>query len=380
MLQIAPLSDVPAAYEIGRAAAAVDTPDIPFPSPEAFDGRIRLPWPGSTHEQHLAILDGAPAGHLELNLPQLDNQANINVQLTVHPAWRRRGVGRALHAFAVERVRALGRTHLIAPTIDRHPDGAAPAPASDGSAAFVPASEGRPAFAPASERRPAFAPASDGSGAFASASEGRPAGGGPVVPAVDGSAAFATAMGAVAGLVETRSRLEVGAVDPVAVADGYRIVQWTGVGPEEHLGDIAYLAGRLNEDAPTGDIAWEAEKHDAERVRAAEETSVARQRTVLHTGAVHEATGRLVAWTRLACRDDVRWHAWQDITIVDPGHRGQRLGLAVKVGNLRYARRLRPELRAIDTFNAAENAHMLRINQALGFRPVDAWTQWQVTV
>jgi GNAT superfamily N-acetyltransferase len=327
MLQIAPLSDVQAAYEIGRAAAAMDTPDIPFPSPEAFEGRLLVPWPGSTHEQHLATLDGAPAGHLELNLPQLDNRANVNVQLTVHPAGRRRGVGRALYAFAVERARALGRTNLIAPTIDRHPGDATPA-STVGS----------------------------------------------------GPAAFATAMGAAAGLVETRSRLEAGTVGPVELADGYRLVQWTGVGPEKYLGDIAYLAGRLNEDAPTGDIAWEAEQHDAERVRAAEEASVVRQRTVLHTGAVHEATGRLVAWTRLACRDDVRWQAWQDITIVDPGHRGHRLGLAVKVGNLRHARRLRPELRAIDTFNAAENAHMLRINEALGFRPVDAWTQWQATV
>lgn len=37
-------------------------------------------------------------------------------------------------------------------------------------------------------------------------------------------------------------------------------------------------------------------------------------------------------------------------------------------------------MRAIDTFNAAENAHMVRINEQLGFRPVDGWTDWQLAL
>jgi GNAT superfamily N-acetyltransferase len=115
-------------------------------------------------------------------------------------------------------------------------------------------------------------------------------------------------------------------------------------------------------------------------VRAAEEAMRIRGRMGWHTGAVHEGSGRLVAWTMIAGQDDTAWHAWQNITIVDPDHRGHGLGLTIKNQNLRYARSGCPGLRAIDTFNAAENDHMLRINRTMGFRKVDEWTQWQLTV
>ena len=70
-------------------------------------------------------------------------------------------------------------------------------------------------------------------------------------------------------------------------------------------------------------------------------------------------------------------HAWQFLTVVDPAHRGHRLGLAVKLANLRYALGHEPALRVIDTWNAAANRHMIAINEALGFRPVDVWSKWQ---
>ncbi|RSM46584.1 GNAT family N-acetyltransferase [Actinoplanes sp. ATCC 53533] len=315
MLRIAPLADDQTAFEIDRAAAESDTPDIPLGTFEAYRARLRHPWPGNELEQYLAVHDGVPAGHLELGLPLLDNLANVNVQLFVHPEQRRRGIGRALFGHAVERTRALGRRHLIGPTTD---DGAA----------------------------------------------------------------FARAMGAAAGLVEVRSRLDLATAEPpdTPVAAGYRLVRWTNVAPAEFLDDLGYLESRLNADAPTGDLAWEAEKVDAARVRAAEEAIRVRRRTAFHTGAVHEDSGRLIAWTTIAGQDDTAWHAWQSITIVDPGHRGHGLGLTIKNQNLRYARSSRPGLRAIDTFNAATNDHMLRINRTMGFRAVDQWTQWQLTV
>jgi len=95
---------------------------------------------------------------------------------------------------------------------------------------------------------------------------------------------------------------------------------------------------------------------------------------------VHEASGRLVASTVITARDDVVRHGWQGVTIVEPGHRGCGLGLTIKSQNLRYARSCRPALRAIDTFNAAANAPLLRINQLRGVRKADEVTQWQLTV
>jgi hypothetical protein len=37
-------------------------------------------------------------------------------------------------------------------------------------------------------------------------------------------------------------------------------------------------------------------------------------------------------------------------------------------------------LRVINTWNAAVNDHMISINEALGFRPVDALVNWQQEV
>lgn len=315
MLQIVPLADAQTAFGVDLAAAEADMPDIPLGTFEAYSARLVHPWPGNELEHYLAVRDGVPVGHLELGLPQLDNLANVNVQLSVHPAHRRLGTGRALLGYAVERTRALGRRHLIGPTLGD-------------------------------------------------------------------SAGFAKALGAVAGLVEVRSRLELAAAEPedTAMAAGYRLVQWTNVAPAEFLDDIGYLDGRLNTDSPTGDLAWEAENIDAARIRAAERALRLRLRTAFHSGAVHEGSGRLVAWTMIATQDDTVWHAWQNITIVDPDHRGHGLGLTIKNQNLRYARRDCAGLRVIDTFNAAENDHMLRINRRMGFRKMDEWTQWQLTV
>ena len=89
----------------------------------------------------------------------------------------------------------------------------------------------------------------------------------------------------------------------VGAAAGYRLVRWTNAAPAEFLDDLGYLDSRPNADAPTGDLAWEAEKVDAARVRAAEEAMRVRRRTAFHTGAVHEDSGRLIAWTMIAGPD-----------------------------------------------------------------------------
>ncbi len=96
--------------------------------------------------------------------------------------------------------------------------------------------------------------------------------------------------------------------------------------------------------------------------------------------AVHEPSGQVVAWTLIDLGPSADWHAFQQITIVDPAHRGHRLGLLTKVENLRWVLHHEPALRVIDTWNAAENRHMITINEQLGFRPVDAWTDWQLTI
>jgi hypothetical protein len=152
------------------------------------------------------------------------------------------------------------------------------------------------------------------------------------------------------------------------------------VPPHPYIDHVAYLDSRFMADAPLGDLDWEPENVDAERVRQDEQRRLDQGVGRYHAGAVHEASDRLVAWTNLTGAHDSPTHLWQNITIVDPPHRGHRLGMIVKLENLRRARAARPELTAIDTFNASSNEYMLSINRTMGFRPVDTWIQWQVTV
>jgi hypothetical protein len=67
----------------------------------------------------------------------------------------------------------------------------------------------------------------------------------------------------------------------------------------------------------------------------------------------------------------------QDDTLVAKAHRGNRLGMLVKILNLRRLEAERPSVERILTFNAAENEHMLAINVALGFRPAGHSGEWQ---
>ena len=80
-------------------------------------------------------------------------------------------------------------------------------------------------------------------------------------------------------------------------AAGYEIRTWRDRTPDELLDDRALLEQRISTDAPTGDLPFEQERWDGERIREYEETHVARGRTVLSAGAVKD--GRLVAFTDL---------------------------------------------------------------------------------
>ncbi|MEV4544916.1 GNAT family N-acetyltransferase [Micromonospora echinaurantiaca] len=332
-IEAADQAAIDAAYRVGAAANDADLPDFPPFCRRRFEAAVRHPMPGTGAIWALARLDGEPAGYLALDLPELDNTDNATADLIVHPAHRRRGVGRALHEHGVRLLRERGRKRVVGMAVSALP-------------------------------------------------------GGPSRPAA--GAAFAAALGAHPALLEVRRRLDVTRLDQAGLdallaearggTTGYRTVQWRGGTPEEHLADIAYLDGRLMTDSPTGDLHWEAEQVDAERVRGTERALDARGRRRYHTAVRHEESGRLVAWTLLDVGASADWHAFQQITIVDPEHRGHRLGLLTKIENLRHLLAHEPAVRVIDTFNAAENAHMVRINEQLGFRPVDGWTDWQLTI
>ncbi|PZG13808.1 GNAT family N-acetyltransferase [Micromonospora craterilacus] len=321
------------AYRIVAAAQAVDVPDVPVGDRAEF-GRVAAHPPyGNVVLTALARRDGDAVGYLWIRLPQLDNTGNASVELVVDPAHRRQGVGRVLLGYARRVAAEHGRKRLIAETTDGLPgESASPAP----GAAFAAAAGARPAL-PDVRRR------------------------------LDTTRLDHTSLAALHDMARSR-------------AAGYRTVAWVGAVAEEYVADIARLEGRLFADAPTGELVVEAEKVDAKRFREMERIRALRGRRRYHLGAVHEATGRMVAWTMIDMGPSATWYASQEITIVDPEHRGHRLGLLIKVENLRHALAHEPALRAIDTWNAAANDHMITINEQLGFRPVNAGASWQLTI
>jgi GNAT superfamily N-acetyltransferase len=319
-----PLDSPDDAFGIVCSCQEFDQPDLPAMPLTAFAASLAAPWPGQEVEHYVGLRDGVPVGYLSLALPQRDNRTLCQVGLRVVPEHRRHGVGRALLDLAIERARALGRTHLVGTSVQIRPDGAA----------------------------------------------------------------FAQAIGAHAALQQIRSRLDLSTADQGRLdalradawkhADGYQLAQWVGLPPADLIDDVAAMASRFLAEAPTGDLDVEPERLDAEALRRNYAAYVERQRDVFNTAVLRG--GRVAGWTQIAGLRAEPERAWQQITLVLPEDRGHRLGLVVKLENLRLIRERRPELRFIDTLNAVVNTHMLAVNRAIGFEPAESTIEWQLTV
>ena len=326
-----------AVWEVETEASRFDLPALPvdpveetLSDPAVTRSRVRERW--------LAVKGEEILGAAMLTLPQLDNTGSAEVRVVVRPAVRRKGIGRALFDVAVLRAREEGRNIVI---------GEVPEPLTDGVAT-------------------------------ASGSASSPA------------AAFAAALGAKLALAEMCRVLDLEGLDEerlyaleaeaVSRSEGYELVQWAGPAPEHLLSDLARLTSRLSTDAPLGELEWAEEKWDGERVRESEDRATASGRHWVTTGAVHVASGRMVAYSDIGCSTYLPGPAFQWTTIVEGGHRGHRLGMLIKVANLRLLRREVPSARQVFTWNADSNTHMLAINKALGFRPVATWCEWQLNL
>ena len=142
--------------------------------------------------------------------------------------------------------------------------------------------------------------------------------------------------------------------------------------PEEWLEDRALLARRMSTDAPTGDIDLDEEDWDADRVR--QQWNTPSPIWAVESVARHVPSGRLVAFTDLLVRPAQPDLAVQSDTLVLREHRGNALGLGVKLANLRALQRERPDVTTVRTWNADTNTHMVAINERMGFS-VTGWTR-----
>lgn len=162
-----------------------------------------------------------------------------------------------------------------------------------------------------------------------------------------------------------------------AAGEDYELLSWTGSCPEGLAEQFGVLMSRMSTDAPTGELSYEAERWDVARVRHVEDTWRRAGLISLVAAARHRASGELAAYSVLQLPPVKPWLADQDDTLVAGSHRGHRLGMLVKLRNLRRLVSEYPAVERVLTFNAAENDHMLAINLALGFRPAGYDGEWQ---
>ncbi|MEV8095691.1 GNAT family N-acetyltransferase [Kitasatospora sp. NPDC085879] len=255
--------------------------------------------------------DGVPVGSAFLTLSDREERRRVaELELTVHPAERRRGTGTLLLEAAIGAARAEGRGILLAVAGEGGP-----------GEAFLAARGLRRVLVLVEARLP-----------LAAADDGR-----------------------LTALVERPH-------------PGYRLVDWDGTAPDGLL--ERYLAARpAMDDMPLGDTGHGAVRWTPDRLRAAAE-AVAARGDLLHTVAVvSEDDGAVVGFTELVVPGGGTGDGQHYGTGVLPAHRGRGLAGWMKAASVRTARRRHPALAGLLTDTAEENAPMRRVNEAFGYRP-----------
>lgn len=97
-------------YEVYLAAQRVDEPDGSWFTERPFGGWLSVGWDGDPREVWLAAEEGSAVGWYRLMTPSMENLDQAKLDLVVHPAERRRGLGLALLRHAAKRAAAHGRS------------------------------------------------------------------------------------------------------------------------------------------------------------------------------------------------------------------------------------------------------------------------------
>jgi mycothiol synthase len=212
---------------------------------------------------------------------------------------------------------------------------------------------------------------------------------GRVRGAVPSGAAFAAAMGGAPGLEQRESEIDLASLDLAMIdrwiadgpvhAPGYGIVFMTDGYDRSCLPAIAEAYDAMD-DMPHGDLQAGTQRKTVEQLVGADAM-------LAGSGEARwSAFAREAGSDRFAGVTDVFLRSWdpaivhQGNTGVLPAHRGHRLGRWLKAAMARKIVDELPHARVIRTGNAFSNAHMLAINDAMGFRETSVTTTWEVSV
>lgn len=269
------------------------------------------------------VVDGVVVGTGQVQLPLLDNLSAADIDVSVLPEHRRHGYGTELLAFCEGIAKEHGRTRFDAMTAWPY----------DGPA--------------------------DGAGTS--------------------GVEFAKTHGYVFGLGDVQREVTLPVPDTIldelaaeaaARSGDYELRSWTGPFPDDDL-LLGYLelSSTLMTEAPMGDNDYEDEAIDIEAHRM-HEAVVAKQGRTMYTTIAIAPDGKIAAFTDLMAPSHETTHVYQWGTLAHRAHRGHRLGLAVKIANLRALQATGEyDGRRLVTWNAEVNDHMIGINERMGFVP-----------
>ncbi|HKA69158.1 MAG TPA: GNAT family N-acetyltransferase [Actinomycetes bacterium] len=314
--------DIDGAVAVLEAARVSDAPHQPIITVAQFVADLRYGWDGDPSLIALARDGrGRVVGVLEVVLPSWDNLHLGFVGVTVDPDVRRQGIGRQLFELGADRVGSAGRTLVVTDSYD----------------------------SPATR-------------------------------------AFAEAVGLGQASVDIQRRQELRTVDWDRLGHEYRLaeeqaadyelIRLPGATPEQMVSDIVGMTEAIN-DAPIDDWEVEDEVFSPARLRAWETAQAARRRRIYRLVARQRSTGTLAGHTMVGVFDEFPWIAHQWDTSVVRAHRGHRLGQYLKIGMLLWLQAAEPQLRIVDTWNAASNDRMIAINELLGYKIVTSAIGWQ---
>ncbi|WP_371583332.1 GNAT family N-acetyltransferase [Streptomyces sp. NBC_01314] len=286
----------------------------PLIDPAATPSSHRLAWLASG-------ADGIPLGSAFLRLFTKEGQTHLaELDIAVHPAERRQGVGTALLDAAVGSARAERRRAVVAQAEDGSPGGV-----------FLAARGFR------------------------------------------GVLTLTYARLELAGIDPDHFTRILEQPRP-----GYHLTDWTGVVPAGLARNHA-ASRRAMDDMPMGDTDYGTVIWDVERVVAAAEAIAQRGDSLYTVAAVHTSSGTLVGFSELVLpgERDGKGDGQHYGTAVLPEHRGHGLGLWMKAKAVLHAHSLAPDL-ALLTDTAENNIPMRQVNDALGYRPTHTAVEYQL--
>ena len=153
--------------------------------------------------------------------------------------------------------------------------------------------------------------------------------------------------------------------------DEIEVRTWRGACPQELIEDWARLSTQMEADVPMGDLTRPASRSDVEEIRRTEQRMEA-QGWILVRALAYDAEAAVGYTEMLVSRHDPEIIT-QDDTLVDRAHRGRGIGRALRAANLENLAGVPESTRArwIQTYTALDNAPMLALNRVFGFREAD---------